>query len=234
MNEPKATLEFERATLPAGSRLQIEMRAVHFRLLPGQMALVLIESGNDHLPLADAAVGLIAPSAGAVRFMGETWAGMDPDRELALRARIGRVFDGHGWISNLNVMENITLSQRHHTLRPVREIIAEAEAAARQFGLAEVPKVRPAFVPPRDLRRAEWVRAFLGQPALVVLERPCQGIAFEYIVGLNDAVAAARARGAAVVWTTAEARVWQAPGLADALRFAMKGNSLESVPAEKA
>jgi phospholipid/cholesterol/gamma-HCH transport system ATP-binding protein len=225
MNAPAPILEFDGVTLFSGAFGQAGMRGLDLQLMPGDLALVRVEPGNESLPLADAAEGLIRADDGNIAFLGERWSEMGPDRELALRARIGRVFDGHGWISNLNVLENLTLSQRHHTLRPVPESIAEAQELARSFGLGEAPAVRPALASRRDLRRAEWVRAFLGQPALILLERPTIGVAVEHAPLLIRAVEIARARGAAVLWTHEEEDFCGEPGQ-KCLRFHMRGDMI--------
>ncbi|MCX6357240.1 MAG: hypothetical protein NT045_05095, partial [Candidatus Aureabacteria bacterium] len=124
------------------------------RFLPGSLTLIRVEPGNEQLPVADLAEGLLCPGHGRVLFQGEEWTAMPSERVLQQRARTGRVFDGRGWISNLNVIENVTLSQRHHTRRPLVEILAEAGELAGAFGLGELPKTRPALVPQRDLRLA--------------------------------------------------------------------------------
>lgn len=228
MTEVVPILEFDRVDLRHAAHGQSEMRGVSFRLMPGDLARVQLEPGNELLPLADAAEGLIAPDKGSVAFLGERWSALGADRELALRARIGRVFDGHGWISNLNVLENLTLAQRHHTARPLAEIVAEAQARARSFGLPEVPAGRPALVPRRDLRRAEWIRAFMGRPALILLERPTLGVAVEHTSLLCRAVDAALAGGAAALWIHDQ-------GAADGkelprkrLQFYMRGDTLRT------
>ena len=135
---------------------QAPMGEVTLQLRAGELLMVQVEPGNEQLPLTDAALGLTPPERGRTLFMGTDWQDAAPDTALEMRARIGRVFDHSGWISNLDVIENITLAQRHHTRRPIAEINAEAQQMARQFGLAGVPAGRPANVPRRDLRRAEW------------------------------------------------------------------------------
>ena len=219
-------LEFDCVSLRKVAHGQAEMHGVSFRLMPGDLARVQLEPGNEQLPLADAAEGLIEPDEGSVAFMGERWPEMTPDRELALRARIGRVFYGHGWISNLNVLENLILAQRHHTSRPDPEIMAEAQDLARSFGLREVPAGRPALVLQRDLRRAEWIRAFLGQPALILLERPTFGVAVEHVPLLIRAVEAALAGGAAVLWTHDKDTSSGETALQKCLRFRMLGDTI--------
>ena len=107
-----------------------------------------------------------------MKFEDTDWEEMAADAAAAARGRIGRVFEVRGWISNLDVDENITLAQRHHTSRPLGEIEAEALALAQQFGLADLPRLRPAMLRAGELRRAAWIRALLGAPTLILLEHP--------------------------------------------------------------
>ncbi|MBU4199890.1 MAG: hypothetical protein KKG09_04870 [Verrucomicrobia bacterium] len=226
MTTPTFSLEFKGVTLHAGAFGQAAMRNVSFQLGPGELMLIQVEPGNEQLPLADAAEGLAEPNEGGVAFLGERWSAATPDRQLGLRARIGRVFDGPGWISNLDVLENLTLSQRHHTSRPVPDIIAEAQNLARSFGLTEVPAGRPAVVLRRDLRRAEWIRAFLGQPALILLERPTFGVAVEHVPLLIRAVEEVQTRGAAVILTHDESVIAREVSTQNCLRFRMRGDTM--------
>ncbi len=210
-------LEFDRAapTLLPG---QAPMEELTLQLRAGEMLLVRVEPGNEQLPLADAALGLAPPERGRVLFMGTDWQAATPDDVLRRRARIGRVFDRSGWISNLDVIENITLAQRHHTRRPIPEIEAEAQALARQFGMEAVPRGRPAAVPHRDLRRAEWARAWMGRPRLVCLERPGRGVATEHLPCLAGAVRQLCARGGAAIWIADDDREIQAAGAGHGVR----------------
>lgn len=229
MNPNDPILEFEDVTIAAAVREHAGLSHVSARFGPGTLTLIQMEPGNEQLPLTDLATGLLCPAEGRVLFQGEAWTEMPPEQVGQRRAQIGRVFDGHGWISNLNVNENVTLAQRHHTRRPDAEILAEAEALARAFGLNELPKIRPALVAPRDLRRAEWIRGFLGRPLLVLLERPMKGMPLEHLPRLISAVKETMARGAALLWLTDEDQVWQNPDLWDATRYAMQGQTLTPV-----
>ncbi|MFH1476936.1 MAG: hypothetical protein ABIH24_05535 [Verrucomicrobiota bacterium] len=224
-------LEFEDVTLFPAHLDHAGLQNVTLRLTPGELTLIKTEPGNEQLPLADLAEGLLAPDRGVVRFLGESWSKISSEQSVTLRAGITRVFDEHGWISNLNVNENVTLSQRHHTRRPIRTILDEAEALARSFELEGLPAVRPAQLPRRDLRRCEWIRAFLGRPKLVLLERPMQGVPLEFLPRLIGAAKESMAHGAALIWLTDNDQVWQNPNLGDATRYAMRGQTLTTVEA---
>jgi phospholipid/cholesterol/gamma-HCH transport system ATP-binding protein len=229
MNRNDPILEFTDVTIASSPLGHAGLSHVNARFLPGTLSLIQVEPGNEQLPFADLAEGLLCPEEGRVMFQGEAWTAMPPEQALQRRAQIGRVFDGHGWISNLNVNENVTLSQRHHTWRPVAEILAEAEARARAFGLSELPKTRPALVSHQDLRRAEWIRAFLGRPLLVLLERPMRGVPLEHVPRLISAVREACAREAVVLWLTDNDAIERHLELPPAARYAMRGLTMAMV-----
>ncbi|MDD5678708.1 MAG: hypothetical protein PHW60_12095 [Kiritimatiellae bacterium] len=232
MNANDPILKFTDVTIATTTRGHAGLDHVSAQFRPGTLTFIQAETGNEPLLFADLAEGLLDPEEGCVSFQGAAWTAMPPEQVLRRRAQIGRVFDGRGWISNLNVNENVTLSQRHHTRRPNAEILAEAEALARAFGLNELPKIRPALVAPKDLRRSEWVRAFLGQPLLVLLERPMQGVPPEHLPRLLSVVQEACAREAAVLWLTdpglpeSRDRAERPSALPPVTRYAMRGLNL--------
>jgi len=193
-------LSFEQVTVEMTPPYEMGVRQVDLALAAGELVVVFVGEGFNMPPLADAAEGLCLPDTGTVAFMGKDWRRMGAHEAAEAGGRSGRVFVGRGWVSKLDMEENVTLPQRHHTRRPEAEILAEADALARQFGLPEVPRARPALLKRADLRRAEWVRAFLGEPALIVLEHPMRDVYVECLGSLVAAQRAARDRGAAVLW----------------------------------
>lgn len=187
------------ASLPAACGVA-PFEAVTLALAPGELAVVTVESEEQAGCLADLCEGLAHPASGSVSFSGSEWRELSALRACAARGRIGRVFAGEGWISHLDVSENVTLAQRHHTSRPEPEILEEASRLARLAGLADVPAVRPDKLAEEDLQRYQWVRAFLGGPALVLLERPDAGLTPGAVDGLYALVTAAVERRATVLW----------------------------------
>lgn len=219
-------LEFENVTVQVEEQPSTGLQDASFRLDAGEIALVEVEESHEHLLLADVAEGLIPPDKGRVAFMGDPWDSMGAQQQSARRGRIHRVFQGDGWISNLDIMENICLAECHHTRRPEAEIAAEALALARRFGLSEIPSTRSARVPLATLRKLEWVRALLGQPDLVLLERPLLGALRADAPLLIEAVAEEARRGAAVLWITDESCVCAYRQFERLKRFRMEGERL--------
>ena len=198
-------------------------------LRPGDLAVVRLEADAVRLPLADAACGLVEPGVGSVRFGGQDWCRMGFGRAARERGRIGRTFEGLGWVANLDVDENVMLSQRHHTRRSDADLVAEAAALAGALGLPDLPRSRPAQTRRPVLARAALARAFMGDPALLLLERPEVGLYPEVMTALAEAVRSARRRGAAVLWLTSYPDVWRHPDLHPTARYAIAGARMTTV-----
>lgn len=204
-----AILNFNDVTVASTDQYETGLSEISFELGGGDLLLVRIERENERLPLADASQGLLPPEKGEVRFLGEDWTQLPSDLASARRGKIGRLFDDEGWISDLDVDENILLSQLHHTDLTEAEIIDEALKFARVFGLPGLPRGRPGKVRRWDLRKAACIRAFLGKPALIILEQPVRGVYADFIAPLLDAVQSARRRAAAVLWTVTDPQIWR-------------------------
>jgi phospholipid/cholesterol/gamma-HCH transport system ATP-binding protein len=173
-------------------------------------AFELIDAGDEGqaAALSDLCSGLIEPMEGVVRFLGHDWKSLPHDYANALRGRIGRDFADEAWVPHLSLIENILLQQHHHTRRAEREMLAEASVLARAFGLPGIPVSRPEDVSPFDRARAALVRAFVGDPVLILLENPLQGRYVDLLEPLVNVIARARRRGAAVLWLTLTPATW--------------------------
>ena len=185
--------------------------AVDLCLLSGEFALVDSRHSGQVAWLADLCSGLLPLAAGRVRFLGRDWSAMPWDYAAALRGRIGRVFRSGGWIGSVDVATNILLPQLHHTRDDPSGLRERAVALSCAFGLPGLPLVRPLELVASDLARAACVRAFLGDPELILLESPVQGRFITLIAPLLNALAAARDRGAAAIWFTRSDVVWRDP-----------------------
>ena len=218
-----AILEFREACLQADVDAA-PCRDVSLVLGAGEAVLVSTEVRGGGTPLCDAAQGLLTPIRGEVMFAGRSWEESPPARVSVLRAKIGRVFCDPSWVSNLNVYDNIVLATRHHTRTREPAIRVSVERLAKVCGLQGIPAGRANTVPSGMLQRLQWVRAFLGQPELVLLEEPMAGVPPEAMERLKEVIRHARSEGTAVVWVTS------APGggaiLSFTERYALRDGTL--------
>jgi len=186
---------------------------IDLRLAAGEFALVDARHSARPTWLADLCCGLLPLAAGSVHFLGRDWSAMPQGYAAALRGHIGRVFLSGNWIGFIDVADNIMLPSLHHTRDDPIALRERATALSCFFGLPGLPLVRPGDLAASDLARAACVRAFLGEPELLLLESPVQGRFASLIAPLLDALASARDRGAAAIWFTRSDLVWHDPSM---------------------
>ena len=211
--DPNAPVLDLAAARPQAWADEAPVPAIDLRLMPGELALVDARHAARPARLGDLCCGLVPLAAGMARFLGRDWSAVPPDYADALRGRIGRVFFSGSWIGFMDVATNILLPQLHHTRDDPSELRDRATALCCAFGLPGLPLVRPGELAASDLARAACVRAFLGDPALVLLESPVQARFTALLPPLLNALAAARDRGAAAVWFTRSDLVWRDPSI---------------------
>jgi len=142
---------------------------------PGDLLLIRVADLHQAELWGDVAVGLLSLSDGQVSVSGNDLSGLDSETCNWLRGRVGRVFSRGNWMDRVNLIDNILLSARHHGRRDEEDLMAEASALAASFGLPGIPLGMPDSISRIDLQRAACIRAFLGDPLLVILEDPTYG-----------------------------------------------------------
>ncbi len=148
----------------------------------------------------DALTGLAPVVSGAIHLDGQPWDQRSAWEQDHLRGRIRRVDREGGWVSNLDVTENIILAERHFGDRPEQAILQDAAALAGRLALPCLPEGRPAYASPEGLRQANWVRGLLGNPLLLLVHERTPDLPEATVAGIRQVVAEKRRQGAAVLW----------------------------------
>ena len=203
---------------------------VALKLMPGDLALIEARNTTAAAWFADLCCGLVPLSEGSARFLDYDWRAMPPDYAAALRGRIGRIFAHGAWIGFLDVATNILLPRLHHGREAQQKLRQQATRLACRFGLPGLPLEQPHDLAPIDLARAAFVRAFLGDPPLLLLESPLQDQFEELKTPLLDALAHARQRGAAAIWLTRGDLMWSDRSVPANHRLRLREHSLVAVP----
>jgi phospholipid/cholesterol/gamma-HCH transport system ATP-binding protein len=206
MDTATCVLEIDNVRAPLGHGVSLARTSLS--LARGSFELIDAGEQGQATAFSDLCSGLIDPTAGAVRFLGNDWSALPHDYANAMRGRIGRVFADEAWVPHLSLMDNILLQQRHHTHYAEEKMLAETTALAREFGLPGIPVSRPQDATPFDRVRAALVRAFIGDPMLILLEHPLQGRYVDLLEPLVNAIGRARRRSASVLWLTLTPAIW--------------------------
>jgi len=201
----RATPVVAAAGVRIGARGAFPALTLDLVLHPGELELIRARHKAGSRDITDALLGLSELEAGRVSFRGRAWHELARHEAFELRRGIGRVQESGNWMETRSVLDNLLLPARHHTVLPEEELRERAGLLARAFGLPGLPLLQPGECTPADLERAACVRAFLGRPALVVLEHPMAFADSELLVPLLNAVQQVRRRGGAVLWFTEHA-----------------------------
>jgi osmoprotectant transport system ATP-binding protein len=147
---------------PVLDRVSLEVREREFLAIVGP-------SGSGKTTLLRLINRLIEPSAGTVRVQGEDVQGLDA---VALRRRIGYVFQGVGLFPHMTVAENIAITPR---------LLGwdEARMSARVDELLDLVRLDrgkrdrlPAALSGGEAQRVGVARALAAKPGIVLMDEP--------------------------------------------------------------
>src|SRR5271156_453249 len=137
-------------------------------LFPAEIHALLGENGAGKSTLVKVMYGVIQPSAGELRWMGQKVVLGGPSE--ARRLGIGMVFQHFTLFENLTVAENVALG-----LPPTDSFAAiseRLEETARVYGLPLDPKRVVWQLSVGEKQRIEIVRALMQNPKLLILDEP--------------------------------------------------------------
>lgn len=173
--------------------------------------------------------GLVDPSSGRVHFCGSSWTKGTHEEHFRMRSRIGRVFESHAWIENLNVIENVTLAAQHHGIA-IHEVTDRLRRLADRFGVRRLAEERPAYVDVGVLQVYQWIRALICRPRLLLLERPLRSLPVDLTSVCRELIHEVRQAGTAVIWFTSNEPDWIGDEPTNQLRrFHLAGGNLNDL-----
>lgn len=171
------------------------LRGVGLEVRPGEVLALAGRNGAGKSTTLKAIMGLVRPAAGRVRFEGRDVAGWEPHR--IARLGLGYVPEERRIFADLSVMENLEVGRR-----PPRPGVSPW-TPGRLFALF------PALAPLRDRPGGRMsggeqqmlaiARTLMGNPRLILLDEPSEGLAPVVVEAMAQAVLALKAEGVAVL-----------------------------------
>jgi branched-chain amino acid transport system ATP-binding protein len=161
----------------------------------GEVVVLLGRNGAGKSTTMKAIMGLVPPSAGSVRFMGDEIAGREPF-EIARRG-LGYVPEERRIFSELTVMENLEVGRR---AAPAGQAPWTPERLFALFpslgGMRDRPGGRMSGGEQQMLTIA---RTLMGNPRLVLLDEPSEGLAPVVVERMAEAIRALKAEGLSIL-----------------------------------
>ena len=170
--------------LPSGPILEVRgisktyggLRAVQdvsFDVAAGEILGIIGPNGAGKTTLFNLLNGLVAPSAGTVRFAGHDITGRKPNQ--VCRAGIGRTFQVVRAFPRMTVLENVVAGAyaAHHGEAAAW---AGARRALGRVGLRAAANRAADGLTNKELRLLELGRALASQPRLILMDEPLAGL----------------------------------------------------------
>jgi len=202
---PTGALALEQVAVRAPGEGPVLLRGVSLRLTPGEVLGVIGPSGAGKTTLARVAAGAVTPDLGTVRLDGANLADWDGDR---LGRYVGYVPQDSGLLAG-SIKDNISrfaIWAGGDSAIVDAEVVAAAQAAGVHELILRLPKGYDTVLgaggrglSAGQAQRVALARALYGQPPLLILDEPNSALDADGEAALNNAILAAKARGAAIL-----------------------------------
>ena len=150
-------------------------RGVSFRVEPRETMILLGETGTGKTLTLKLAAGLLAPSEGVVRVLGQEVSNMEEKDLLDFRRKVGFVFQEGALFDSMTVAENVAYRLREDRVNE-EEIEPRVLEVLRFVELEETLEMLPSELSGGMRRRVSIARALINQPPIVLYDSPTAGL----------------------------------------------------------
>jgi phospholipid/cholesterol/gamma-HCH transport system ATP-binding protein len=174
---------------PAEGNWSIRCKDVHKRLggvpvlngltvaIPDdKITVVLGPSGTGKSVLIKHVIGLMFPDSGDVVVQGESVPSLTMPKLLALRQKIGVLFQDGALFGSMSVFDNVAFPLRQHTDANEAHIAKVVTERLTDVGLADAMDDAPSQLSGGMRKRAGFARALVMEPDIVIFDEPDSGL----------------------------------------------------------
>lgn len=171
----KPLLELEGVSRQFGA--QTVLSAVNLKVFAGETLVVIGESGCGKSVTLRLLCGLLAPTAGQVRFEGQTWTERPERSRRTEQLRFGFLFQGAALFDSMNVFENVAFGLRQNTVMKMGQIEQIVRERLNEVGLPfSVCTKKPAQLSGGMKKRVALARALALTPEIMLYDEPTTGL----------------------------------------------------------
>lgn len=152
------------------------LRDLRFSVRRGEIFFIIGGSGCGKSTLLRHLVGLNRPTAGDVRFFGESFLEAGAVQRRNLLRRFGVLYQSGALWSSLTLLENVALPLEEYTTLTASERAELAAFKLSQVGLAGYENYYPSEISGGMKKRAGLARALALDPAIVFFDEPSAGL----------------------------------------------------------
>ncbi len=171
----------------------------------GEIMVIMGGSGSGKSTLLNTLLGLLRPTSGSVRILGQDLWGISDVERTRLRQKMGVAFQGGALFSSLSVLENILLPLREHTKLDLNTMMIMARLKMQVVNLAGFENLMPSELSGGMIKRAAFARAIVMDPRVLFCDEPSAGLDPIVASAIDDLILSLRdAMGMSIVVVTHE------------------------------
>lgn len=198
------------------------LNGIDFELVEGERVVILGPSGSGKSTFLRCINWMEEPTAGEMYFDGELVTEKNIRR---IRRNIGMVFQHFNLISNMTVMENLTLAPVKLKLMKRDEAEKRARELLKHIGLLSKVDAYPASLSGGQKQRVAIVRAMMLSPEVLLFDEPTSALDPESIGDVLSLIRELAERGMTIMIVTHEMSF--AKEIATRIVFLDKGKIIE-------
>jgi putative ABC transport system ATP-binding protein len=192
----------------SGALARPVLRDVDLSVGPGEIVLLTGPSGSGKTTLLTLIGALRAMQQGSALVLGQELAGAGEAQRVALRRRIGFIFQQHNLLGFLTVRQNVAMALELDPAATEAERLERADAILAAVGLGDRGESRPDQLSGGQRQRVAVARALAGNPGLILADEPTAALdrqsGGEVVRLLRDL---ARQRGVPILLVTHDPRI---------------------------
>ena len=145
--------------------------------IPDEMITVVLgPSGTGKSVLIKHVIGLMFPDSGDVVVKGQSVPSLTMPKLLALRRKVGVLFQDGALFGSMNVFDNVAFPLRQHTDFSEAKISQIVRERLTDVGLADALDDFPNQLSGGMRKRAGFARALVMEPEIVIFDEPDSGL----------------------------------------------------------
>jgi phospholipid/cholesterol/gamma-HCH transport system ATP-binding protein len=152
------------------------LHGIDLEVREGEIMVIMGGSGSGKSTLLNTLLGLLHPTSGTVRILGEDLHGIPDVERTKLRQKMGVAFQGGALFSSLNVLENIMLPLREHTQLDANTMRIMARLKMQVVNMDRFENLMPAELSGGMIKRAAFARAIVMDPRILFCDEPSAGL----------------------------------------------------------
>lgn len=172
--DTRAAIELVHVTKRFGDR--VILNDVNLVIARGRTTALLGPSGTGKSTVLRLATGLLSPEQGRVKTLGVDVFAASKSEVLALRRRMGMLFQDNALFGSLTVFDNVAFPLRRVARVDETIVKQRVEALLSMVGLPDVGDRTPDRLSGGQRKRIALARAIALEPELVLFDEPTSGL----------------------------------------------------------